>query len=174
MGPIICPETSVRNYHFSLLNNPEGRSSQEGFCSKNSQGNSSSRYHTKSCQHLGLRTCQRWLFGYDVPYFGNCLHVQDSVPATNLHSVTSLKTIIFTIHDTKPTKCTNFSICIYITISHITILCFSIRKATSIGTLTTAIRPKTKLATFVYNRHGVKECCFGLIPWWWSLVGRNM
>jgi len=27
MGPIFCPETSVRNYHYSLLNNPEERSS---------------------------------------------------------------------------------------------------------------------------------------------------
>ena len=26
-GPIGCPETSVRNYHYSLRNNPEGRSS---------------------------------------------------------------------------------------------------------------------------------------------------
>ena len=26
MGPIGCPETSVRNYHFSLRNNPEERS----------------------------------------------------------------------------------------------------------------------------------------------------
>jgi hypothetical protein len=28
MGPIGCPETSVRNYHYSLRNNPEERSSQ--------------------------------------------------------------------------------------------------------------------------------------------------
>ena len=27
MGPIGCPETSVRNYHYSLCNDPEGRSS---------------------------------------------------------------------------------------------------------------------------------------------------
>ena len=27
MGPIRCPETSVRNYHYSLRNNPEERSS---------------------------------------------------------------------------------------------------------------------------------------------------
>ena len=27
MGPIGCPETSVRNYHYSLRNNPEERSS---------------------------------------------------------------------------------------------------------------------------------------------------
>ena len=27
MGPIGCPETSVRNYHYSLHNNPEERSS---------------------------------------------------------------------------------------------------------------------------------------------------
>jgi len=26
MGPIGCPETSVRNYHYSLRNNPEERS----------------------------------------------------------------------------------------------------------------------------------------------------
>jgi len=26
MKPIGCPETSVRNYHYSLRNNPEGRS----------------------------------------------------------------------------------------------------------------------------------------------------
>jgi len=25
MGPIVCPETSVRNYHYSLRNNPEER-----------------------------------------------------------------------------------------------------------------------------------------------------
>jgi len=29
MGPIGCPETSVRNDHHSLRNNPEERSSQE-------------------------------------------------------------------------------------------------------------------------------------------------
>jgi hypothetical protein len=28
MEPIGCPETSVRNYHYSLRNNPEERSSQ--------------------------------------------------------------------------------------------------------------------------------------------------
>jgi len=28
MGPIGCPETSVRNYHYSLRNNPEERNSQ--------------------------------------------------------------------------------------------------------------------------------------------------
>jgi hypothetical protein len=28
MGPIGCPENSVRNYHYSLRNNPEKRSSQ--------------------------------------------------------------------------------------------------------------------------------------------------
>jgi len=27
MGPVGCPETSVRNYHYSLGNNPEERSS---------------------------------------------------------------------------------------------------------------------------------------------------
>jgi hypothetical protein len=29
MGPIGCPETSVRNYRYSLRNNPEERSSNE-------------------------------------------------------------------------------------------------------------------------------------------------
>jgi hypothetical protein len=28
MGPIVCPETSVRNYHYTLRNNTEQRSSQ--------------------------------------------------------------------------------------------------------------------------------------------------
>jgi len=28
MGPIDCLETSIRNYHYSLRNDPEGRSSQ--------------------------------------------------------------------------------------------------------------------------------------------------
>jgi len=28
MGPLGCPETSVRNYYYSLHNNPEERSSQ--------------------------------------------------------------------------------------------------------------------------------------------------
>ena len=28
MGPIGCPETSVRNYYYALRNNPEERSSQ--------------------------------------------------------------------------------------------------------------------------------------------------
>ena len=28
MGPIACPETSVRNYRYSLCNDPEERSSQ--------------------------------------------------------------------------------------------------------------------------------------------------
>jgi hypothetical protein len=28
MGRIICPETLVRNYHYSLRNNPDGRSSR--------------------------------------------------------------------------------------------------------------------------------------------------
>jgi hypothetical protein len=30
MGPIGCPETSVRNYHYSLHNNPENGSSVFG------------------------------------------------------------------------------------------------------------------------------------------------
>jgi len=30
MGQIGCPETSVRNYHYSLRNNPEERNSQPG------------------------------------------------------------------------------------------------------------------------------------------------
>jgi len=30
MGPIVCPETSVRNYHYLLRNNPEENSSQRG------------------------------------------------------------------------------------------------------------------------------------------------
>jgi len=33
MGPIGCTETSVRNYHYSLRNIPEERSSQEAMCS---------------------------------------------------------------------------------------------------------------------------------------------
>jgi len=28
MGPVVCPEPSVRNYHYSLRNNPEERSCQ--------------------------------------------------------------------------------------------------------------------------------------------------
>jgi len=28
MGPIVCPEMSVRNYHYSLLNTPEEHSLQ--------------------------------------------------------------------------------------------------------------------------------------------------
>jgi len=28
MGPIVCPETSVRKYYYSLRNNPEERSVQ--------------------------------------------------------------------------------------------------------------------------------------------------
>ena len=33
MGPIGCPETSVRNYHYSLRNDPEEHSSQCGLTS---------------------------------------------------------------------------------------------------------------------------------------------
>jgi hypothetical protein len=33
MVPISCPETSARNYRYSLRNNPEERSSQETSCS---------------------------------------------------------------------------------------------------------------------------------------------
>ena len=29
MGPVGCPETSVRNYHYSLCNNPEERISYD-------------------------------------------------------------------------------------------------------------------------------------------------
>jgi hypothetical protein len=29
MGPMGCPETSVRNYHYSLRNNPEERISSD-------------------------------------------------------------------------------------------------------------------------------------------------
>jgi len=29
MGPIGCPDTSVRNYHYSLRNDPEKRSAQD-------------------------------------------------------------------------------------------------------------------------------------------------
>jgi len=31
MGPIGCPKTLVRNYHYSLRNNPEQRSSQHPY-----------------------------------------------------------------------------------------------------------------------------------------------
>jgi len=31
MGPIGCPETSARYYHYSLSNDPEDRSSQNEF-----------------------------------------------------------------------------------------------------------------------------------------------
>ena len=31
MGPIGCPETSVRNYHYSLNKNPKERSSHSAF-----------------------------------------------------------------------------------------------------------------------------------------------
>ena len=37
MGPIVCPETSVRNYHYLLRHNPEEHSSdynQRHFCGK--------------------------------------------------------------------------------------------------------------------------------------------
>jgi hypothetical protein len=27
MGPLVCPKTSVRNYHYLLLNNPEEQNS---------------------------------------------------------------------------------------------------------------------------------------------------
>jgi len=30
MGPIGCPETSVKNYHYALCNNPEESSSRHG------------------------------------------------------------------------------------------------------------------------------------------------
>jgi len=33
MGPMGCPETSVRNYHYSLRNIPEEHSSQKAMCS---------------------------------------------------------------------------------------------------------------------------------------------
>ena len=35
MGPVGCPETSVRYYHYSLRNCPEERSSQGRFCGHN-------------------------------------------------------------------------------------------------------------------------------------------
>jgi hypothetical protein len=38
MSPIGCPETSVRNYHYSLRNDPEERSLAVGLCSINSKG----------------------------------------------------------------------------------------------------------------------------------------
>ena len=31
MGAIGCPETSVRNYHYTLRNSPEARSSHTGY-----------------------------------------------------------------------------------------------------------------------------------------------
>ena len=33
MGPIGCPETSIRNYNYSLHNSPEERSSRNNACS---------------------------------------------------------------------------------------------------------------------------------------------
>ena len=33
MGPIGCPEPYIRNYHYSLCNNPEEQSSQPVLCS---------------------------------------------------------------------------------------------------------------------------------------------
>ena len=32
MGPIVCPETTVRLYRYSLYNNPEEHSSHFAFC----------------------------------------------------------------------------------------------------------------------------------------------
>jgi hypothetical protein len=46
MGPIGCPDTTVRNYHYLLRNNPEVRSSQsEGF---------SFWFYRQHCQVLGI------------------------------------------------------------------------------------------------------------------------
>ena len=54
MYPIICPETSVRNYHYSLRSNPEERSSH--LC----------RGRKKHCQYFSFRTLE--ITHYKIPY----------------------------------------------------------------------------------------------------------
>ena len=49
MGPIGCPETSVRNYRYSLRNNPEQRSSLRRSCKIRAQ------VHTEHCHNTVTR-----------------------------------------------------------------------------------------------------------------------
>jgi hypothetical protein len=56
-GPIGCPETSVRNYHYSLRNNPEERSSQGNVClmSKVTDKETCVHHFTPQTQQAGMQ-----------------------------------------------------------------------------------------------------------------------
>ena len=60
MGPIGCPETSVRNYHYSLRNNPEERSFYTNTVSD------WFLYRPSKRNHLHYTGCPAW----NVPHFG--------------------------------------------------------------------------------------------------------
>ena len=60
------------------------------------------------------------------------------------------------IHDTKPTKCSNFALNIYITVRHWMFLNVSVGEGRSSENQTKVLRHKVKLITFVNSWHGVK------------------
>jgi hypothetical protein len=63
MGPVVCPETSVRNCHYSLRNNPEKRSSHllRGGSLKSNKGSDRVKdtVTVTDCGALGIVLC-RW------------------------------------------------------------------------------------------------------------------
>jgi len=56
MGPIGCPETSGINYHYSLRNNPEERSSQPRRGGSLKSRNLAMIYHQNSVRSTALQT----------------------------------------------------------------------------------------------------------------------
>jgi hypothetical protein len=84
MGPIDCPETSVRNYHHSLRNNPEQRSSPCTFlhckmilskCSIDVNGKSKTDDHKLWIRKYGVTECDGKMYYVLCSEFGVCVCV---------------------------------------------------------------------------------------------------
>jgi hypothetical protein len=80
MGPIGCPETSVRNYHYSLRNDPEQRSSNKPLkmgpigCTETSVRN----YHYSLRNDPEQRSSNEYVVMLAMKIFRCCFQRQDS------------------------------------------------------------------------------------------------
>ena len=100
MGPKVCPEMSVTNYHYSLRNNPEERSSHPGchfrdcymtttcgyesYSSCSSDGEESSDSFASKClllQELPEWQYQEYSVSVDIRNFGEYHHQYKSYPS---------------------------------------------------------------------------------------------
>ena len=85
MGPIDCPVTSVRNYHQSLRNNPEQRSSPRTFlhckmirskCNIDLNGESKRNDHKLWILKYGVTECDGKMYYVLCSEFGVCASVR--------------------------------------------------------------------------------------------------